>query len=215
MIVVILGPPGSGKGTQAQRLSEKLNLAHISAGDILRKAIADRNDLGKRVKDIVESGRLVPDELVTEVVVNRLEGDNLRDNLILDGYPRTLGQARDLDSYLEKKGKCIDVAINLDTSNEEGEKRIRSRIVCSRCGENQSVTEESQKRTDECTKCGAPLLQREDDREEVIRERLKNYHNHTKTLLDYYKEKGILKQVNGEGDISEIFSRLLQVIEKQ
>ena len=215
MIVVILGPPGSGKGTQAQRLSERLSLVHISAGDILRKAIADGTDLGKKVRDIVESGRLVPDKLVTEVIVNRLEGDDSRDNLILDGYPRTLGQARALDSYLEKKGKSVDVAINLDTSYEEVKRRIRSRIICSECGENQSVTEEKEKRTDKCTKCGAPLLQREDDREEVIRERLKNYHNHTKTLLNYYREKGILKQVNGEGDISEVFSRLFQVVEKQ
>ena len=214
MIVVILGPPGSGKGTQAQRLAEKLNLVHISAGDILRKAIADRTDLGKKVKDIVESGRLVPDELVTEVIIDRLECDDLRDDLILDGYPRTLGQARALDSYLEKKGKRVNAAINLDTSYEEVKRRIRSRIICSRCGENQSVREANQKRTDKCTKCGAPLLQREDDHEEVIRERLKNYHNHTKTLLDYYKEEGVLKEVNGEGDIAEVFSRLIRAVQK-
>ena len=212
MIVIMFGPPGSGKGTQAQKLSKDLNLVHISTGDILRKAISGGTDLGNKVKDIVEKGGLVPDELVSKVMFERLEKEGVEKGFILDGYPRTLGQAYALDDFLKNENNKVDSVIYLDTPEEKLIKRISNRYICSKCGENQIVRDSKSEEKFNCAKCGAPLLQRKDDRINVTQERLKNYYSQTTPLLDYYKKRGILKEVDGEGEISDVFLRLLKVV---
>ncbi len=209
MRIVLLGPPGSGKGTQAERLSKNLGLPYIGIGDMLREAVKNKAPLGEKAKEFMNSGNLVPDPIILELLGKKMEGT--KEGFIMDGFPRTLEQAKRLDNLLEEERKNVDVVINLLVGEETILKRLKGRLVCSECGkvyrrEDLGLSSES------CGSCGAPLSQREDDVSDTLKQRIKIYLEHTHSLIDYYKKKGILQDVSGEGHFQEIFNRIIKML---
>ncbi len=195
MILIMLGAPASGKGTVAGLLSEGLNIPAVSSGDIFRKAIADKTELGKEVSGYLERGALVPDELTIRVIEARLNEPDLANGIILDGFPRTTAQAEELDRFLNTNGKKIDMAINLETPRDELIERVVNRRVCSNqeCKTIFNVKLHPPKVDGICDKCGSALIQRKDDNEEVMNSRLDTYFKETAPIIDFYKDKGILR----------------------
>jgi len=207
--IVLLGPPGSGKGTQAERLSKNLGLPYIGIGDMLREAVKNKAPLGEKAKEFMNSGNLVPDPIILELLGKKMEGT--KKGFIMDGFPRTLEQAKRLDNLLEEERKNVDVVINLLVGEETILKRLKGRLVCSECGkvyrrEDLGLSSRS------CGSCGAPLSQREDDVSDTLKQRIKIYLEHTHSLIDYYKKKGILQDVSGEGHFQEIFNRIIKML---
>ncbi len=190
MKIVILGPPGSGKGTYASRISERLGIPHISTGDLLREEIRNQTETGKRIESIMNKGDLVPDEVVISILKNRISKDDCSNGFILDGFPRTIEQAKKLEEITS-----IDVVIFLDVPDWVIIKRLTSRRVCEKCGAIYNLLTNPPKQEELCDKCRGRLVQREDDKEEVIRERLKIYKEKTELIIRYYKDKGLLKTV--------------------
>jgi len=186
MRFAIFGPPGAGKGTYSRRLKEKLDIAAISTGDIFREAVKDDNELGKKVKGYLDEGELVPDEVVTEVLKERLEEPDAQKGFILDGYPRTLKQAIDL-----REITSLDAVINLVVPEWVVVERLSSRRVCTKCGDVYNVRFLKPKEEGVCDKCGGELIQRDDDKPEVIKDRLKVYEEKTQPILDFFKENGV------------------------
>ena len=208
MKVVLLGAPGSGKGTQAAFISEKYDLRHISTGDIFRDNIARKTPVGIKIKDIIDSGNLCPDELTIEIVKNRLSEDDLGNGYLLDGFPRNLIQAEALE-----KDNAPDIVLNIDVDLDLVQKRISSRRFCGQCkGTFNALLIENDK---VCPKCGAPLVIRKDDEESAVKERLVVYKKQTEPLIKYYKDLGKLITVDGNKSIEEVFNEIVKVISEQ
>ena len=208
MKIVLLGPPGAGKGTQSVVLSKKYAIPHISTGDILRESVKSGQALGLKAKSFMDKGELVPDEVVTGIVIERLKQPDANKGFILDGYPRTLKQAIDLDAALKNIQSTIDMVVYFETAEKTAIERLTGRRVCKKCGFNYHVKNIPSKKEGICDKCGAELFQRPDDKEETVRNRLKVYEAQTKPLIDYYTKAGILKKVSGDSNVQDLFNVL-------
>lgn len=209
MRIVLLGAPGSGKGTQAKMLVEKFGVMQISTGDLLRAAVAANTELGKQAKEIMEAGQLVPDEIVLGMIREKLAESAATKGFILDGFPRNLAQARSLDRLLEEQNLPLGAAIHIQVDPEEIIKRITGRRTCGNCGAIYNIYFSPPGREGICDKCAAAdLQQRADDNEPTVRKRLEVYEKQTAPLVEYYSSRGLLKTVQGSGDISEIFAAI-------
>ncbi len=202
MKLILFGPPGAGKGTQAKLMTKELGLPHISTGDILRAEVRNNTDLGKQAKGFMESGKLVPDTLVTEMVKKRMQESDLKDGFILDGFPRTESQAKALDEIL--KGG-VDMAIYLSTSEGVVVQRLTGRRVCPKCGTNYHLKNMPPKNGMLCDQCQVELFQRPDDNEATVKNRLNVYLRESSAVLDYYKKQGKLEDISGDLDCEEVF----------
>ncbi len=209
-VVILLGPPGSGKGTQAEKLSEKLSLPHISTGDLFRENLKSGTPLGLKVKGFLESGNLVPDEIVVDMLIDRVQAPDCKTGYLLDGFPRSLPQARALEKQLGDDVNLI--VLNLQVDDEVIVKRIEGRMSCKDCGKinNKYFTPPAKEMM--CDICSGELDHRSDDNAEVVAERLKVYHSQTAPLIEFYTAKGVLRSVNGEQDPSKVFQDLLNAI---
>jgi len=209
--VILMGPPGAGKGTQARKLGLSLACPKISTGDILREAVQEGTELGVEARRYVESGRLVPDGLVDAIVQERLGRDDCREGFILDGYPRTLAQARFLGGVLA--GRDLDVqAIGIRVPDEALVQRLAGRWSCPKCGKVFNEVGNPSSRGDQCDECRSPLMHRKDDSEDVVAERIAIYHRSTEPLIGYYREQGCYREVDGEGTVEGIFETLKGMI---
>jgi len=213
--VVLLGPPGAGKGTQAQVLSKDLVIPHISTGDMLREALKAASPLGLKAKVYMEKGALVPDELVIALVKERLSKSDAKKGFILDGFPRTPEQAKSLDESLKELKMPLDVVLYFKTSLAVIITRLSGRRVCGQCGKNYHQVNFKPKTEGICDVCGSKLVQRPDDKEETIEKRLKVYEDQTAPLIDYYKRKNILSEVSGDLDVQELNTELLKLFKKK
>ncbi len=214
MNLILLGPPGSGKGTQAKLIVEKYGIPQISTGDMLREAVAKGTELGKEAKKYMDAGKLVPDEVVIGIVKERLQQPDCEKGFILDGFPRTIPQAEALDKILEELGKKIDAVINIQVPEEEIVKRIVNRRTCKNCGAVYHLIYNPPKEDNKCDKCGGELYQRDDDKEEVVRQRYKVYKEQTEPLVEYYAKKGVLYNIDGTKSIEEVFAEIDKILQK-
>ncbi len=208
-LLILLGPPGAGKGTQARAIATEFGIPHVSTGDILREAARNGTSLGLAAKAKMDRGELVPDEVVCSIVEERISKPDCRDGVILDGFPRTLGQARFLDEYLHQNGSGDPLVLNLQLEPELVVKRLTGRRVCPKCGEIYNLYLDPPGKDGVCDKDGGPLIQRQDDNEETIRQRLVAYEHETVPLIDYYRRKNVLHDVDGSGDPEAISENLL------
>lgn len=213
MRFVLLGAPGAGKGTQAKMLIDKYQIPQISTGDILRKAVADGTPLGKEAKSYMDKGELVPDSVVIGLVKERLSQDDCKKGYILDGFPRNTSQAETLDTVLAEMNASLDVALSVDVDQDILMKRLTGRRTCKSCNQMYNIHFSAPRKDGACDKCGGELYQRDDDKEETIKKRLDVYNDQTAPLMDYYGNKGILKSVQGVGDINEIFNNIVSVLD--
>lgn len=211
--LILLGPPGSGKGTQARKLMEKYGIPQISTGDILRAKKKEKSKLGQEIKEIMESGRLVTDELVIQIVEERLQTDDCRYGYILDGFPRNVAQADALDQLLERIGHKITQVLDLAVNEDELVRRLTGRRVCRQCQQMFHVEFTQPKKAGICDRCGGELYQREDDTEKTIRERLRVYRDETVPLINYYSRKKLLKSVDGLKAPEVVTAEIIQIIE--
>ncbi len=210
MRLILLGPPGSGKGTQAQLLCQRLRLTHISTGDILRDAVSRGTELGKQAQPYMTAGRLAPDALVNGIVAERFRRDDRPERFVLDGYPRTIAQAESLDSVLKEHGLGLTAVVSLVVLDEDIVQRISGRRSCPQCNATFHVTFRPPRQAGLCDNCGTALVQRDDDREETVRDRLKEYHDWTAGLVAYYRARGLLREVAGQGEVEAIYEQLVQ-----
>lgn len=206
--LILLGPPGSGKGTQGERLQEDFRLPYYATGDILRGAVADGTELGRTAKEYMDRGDLVPDEVIIGVIAERVESAEAADGFILDGFPRTVGQAEALGAEMDELGRGITAAVLIDVSDEEVVKRLGGRRTCAKNGHIFHVDFDPPKNEGVCDICGARLIVRDDDKPEVIRHRLETYHEKTKPLVAFYEERGVLRRVDGSLDPEEVGNRI-------
>lgn len=213
MNIVFLGPPGAGKGTQAKILIERYGIPQISTGDMLREHRAKGTELGKKAQEYMDKGQLVPDEIILGMVKERLSQPDCAKGFILDGFPRTVAQAEALDKILSEMGKKLDFALALVVPDDLLVERLTGRRTCKSCGMMFHVKYKPPKVDGKCDACGGELYQRPDDNEETVRNRLKVYHESTAPLIDYYKGKGILKEIDGSKSIDQITGQLIQIIE--
>ncbi len=214
MRLVLLGGPGAGKGTQAKMLKEKYDLPHISTGDIFRANINNNTDLGKEAKKYMDKGLLVPDELVGDLVIDRIAEDDCKNGYIFDGFPRTIPQAKDLDKSLESSGEKIDFVINIEVEDENIIRRMSGRRACLKCGATYHIEHIPPKKEGICDKCGSNIVLRDDDAPETVRNRLVIYHEQTQPLIDYYNSKGNLISVDGSRPIKDIHEEIIDYIER-
>ncbi|MBF0521527.1 MAG: adenylate kinase [Candidatus Omnitrophica bacterium] len=213
MKIVLLGPPGAGKGTLAESLRDTLGLLHISTGDILREEMKNGTPLGKEAKKFVESGGLVPDELVTRLIKNRLENDpKAKKGFLMDGFPRTQKQAEDLDKILKDLNQPVDCTLCLEASVKTVVQRLTGRRVCKQCGALYHMTNKPPKKEGVCDNCGGPLYQRADDNEETIQNRMKVYTESTKPIIEYYKAQGKLRSIDADTDSQTVRTAALKII---
>ena len=212
MKIIMLGAPGAGKGTQAKKLSEKYGIPHISTGDIFRANIKNNTELGKKAKGYMDAGQLVPDELVVDLVVDRIKEQDCFKGFILDGFPRTIPQAEALDYALNNQNEKIDYAINVDVPDENIINRMGGRRACVGCGATYHVVNMPPKKEGICDHCGEKLVLREDDKPETVKKRLHVYHDQTKPLIEYYDKKGSLLTVDGTLDINVVFEKITEVL---
>ena len=211
MYLVLLGPPGAGKGTQAKKLAERLGLPHISTGDILRQNVKLDTDLGKQAKGIMDKGLLVPDDLVAQMLDQRFNNPDIKKGFILDGYPRTLPQAYALDEILAAKGLAVDLVVYLDTSDAVIIKRLTGRLVCSKCGANFHVANMPPKVKGVCDSCGGSLYQRSDDVETTVRKRLEVYKQQVASLIEYYKKAKKLQSLNADLGAPVVLQQIIEL----
>jgi len=212
--IILLGPPGAGKGTQAVKIAEKYNIPQISTGDILRGAVAAGTNLGKEAKKFMDRGDLVSDEVVVGLVDERLMDSDCKDGYILDGFPRTVEQAKALDLILDEKGDGITHVVSIEVDEPELIKRLTGRRTCKKCGAMFHEVFEPPKSEGECDKCGGELYQRDDDKKETITARLRVYNEKTEPLIEYFSKKGLKRSVHGSGGIDKIFSKVVEVLEE-
>lgn len=212
MKLIMLGAPGAGKGTQAKKLAEKYDIPHISTGDIFRANIKQQTELGKKAKEYMDQGLLVPDELVVDLVADRLQQDDCNKGFVLDGFPRTIPQAQALDKALEKMSTKIDYAINVHVPDENIVRRMAGRRACVDCGATYHLKHIPPKVENTCDYCGSKLILRDDDKEETVLKRLKVYHEQTQPLIDYYENKKILLTVDGTKAIKVITDNIVNVL---
>ena len=210
--LVFLGPPGAGKGTQAKMLSQELGLIHISTGDILRSAVEKRTPLGVKAKEYMDRGELVPDDLIIALIEEVLPQQG---GFVLDGFPRTVAQAKALDRLLDRKGMNLSAVILFDVPDDTVVERLSGRRICPRCGAVYHIRYNPPREDEICDRCGAKLIQREDDREEVIRKRLSVYREQTAPLVEYYSERDILVKLDASRPIEEIHRRLLEILNEK
>ena len=215
MRLMLLGPPGAGKGTQAKLLAEKFRTPHISTGDILRDEVRENSKLGQKAANYVKSGELVPDNLVVEIVINRLKRPDTQGGFILDGFPRTLNQAEQLNTALKQLNTSIDLIIYFATSSEVSIRRLSGRRVCKGCGMNFHLTNMPPKKEGICDFCAEKLFLRDDDKEENVKKRLEVYQEQTASLIDYYKKTGKLRKVSGDLEASQVNNQLTILFSKE
>lgn len=206
MRVILIGPPGAGKGTQAASIKTKYPIAHISTGDILRENVKESTELGLAAKSFMDAGKLVPDDLIIEMMKSRLAAPDAAKGFLLDGFPRTIAQAESLDELLEKMSMQLDVVVLLEISDDEVVKRLTSRRICSNCGTIYNAVVYPPKVDNVCDVCSGPVIQRDDDKESVIRSRLSVYHDQTSPLVSYYEKKNLLHRIDAAGDKDAVLS---------
>ncbi len=214
MFVVLLGAPGSGKGTQAKIVSAELGLLHLSTGDLFRAAVRERTPLGMLVQDYLDRGELVPDSVTVAMVREALSRQGLMRGVILDGFPRTLAQAQALDAALEETGKRIDLAIYLDVKDSVLIARLDSRWHCPNCNAVYGAGENAPLKRGTCDRCGGQLTQRSDDRPDVVRARLDEYFRKTVPVIEYYRQRGVLREVNGDQSVKDVASEIVAAVEE-
>ena len=210
--VVLLGPPGAGKGTQAKLLEEKFAAPQISTGDILRKAVADQSLLGKQASEYIRRGELVPDRLIIDLVADRLKQKDCETGFVLDGFPRTIAQAQSLEEILKKMGLGLDCVLSVQVPHKLIVERLSGRRTCKGCGALYHVVFDTPKAAGTCNRCGGELFQRDDDREETVTNRLKVYDNQTAPLVSYYRERGLLREIDGVGEVADIGKRVVRAL---
>lgn len=212
-VVILLGPPGAGKGTQARMLQDRFGLVQLSTGDLLRDAVAKGTDAGKQAEPIMKAGGLVSDGIVLAILKDRLAAPDCAKGVILDGVPRTTGQAEALDAILGDGGQCVGAAISLDVDDVEMVARISGRFTCGACGEGYHDTFKPPKAADTCDNCGAQAMKRRpDDNAKTVMSRLDAYHTETAPLIDYYQQRGVLKHVDAMGEIETINASLAKIV---
>jgi adenylate kinase len=214
MNIIIFGPPGAGKGTQAKKMVDFYGIPQISTGDILRANVREGTELGLAAKAYMDKGELVPDEVLIGIIKNRLKEEDCEKGFILDGYPRTIPQADALATILDEINKPIDVVLNLEVPDEELVERLSGRLMCSNCGASYHRTFNPPKKEDVCDVCGGELFQRDDDREEAVKNRLTVYKRQTQPLIDYYAKKSLLVSLDGTKGIDEVFEDIKAVLAK-
>ena len=212
MNLILLGPPGAGKGTQAAKIVEKYNIPHISTGDIFRANIKNGTELGNKAKTYMDQGLLVPDELVVDLVVDRVQQDDCKNGYVLDGFPRTIPQAEALDKALAALGDKVDYAIDVNVPDENIVNRMGGRRACVGCGATYHLVYAPTKTEGICDVCGKELILRDDDKPETVQKRLNVYHEQTQPLIDYYTKAGILKTVDGTVDINDVFAAIVEIL---
>ena len=212
MKIIMLGAPGAGKGTQAKKIAAKYDIPHISTGDIFRANIKNGTELGNKAKTYMDQGLLVPDELVVDLVVDRVQQDDCKNGYVLDGFPRTIPQAEALDKALAEFGDKIDYAIDVNVPDENIVKRMGGRRACVGCGATYHLVYAPTKKEGICDVCGGELILRDDDKPETVQKRLGVYHEQTQPLIDYYKNQGILREVDGSVDMEDVFKEILNIL---
>lgn len=212
MKVIMLGAPGAGKGTQAKKIAAKYQIPHISTGDIFRANIKEGTELGKKAKEYMDQGLLVPDELVVDLVVDRVKQDDCKNGYVLDGFPRTIPQAEALDKALNALGEKMDYAIDVEVPDENIVRRMGGRRACVGCGATYHLIYAAPKVENVCDTCGKELILRDDDKPETVQKRLNVYHEQTQPLIDYYNHSGILKTVDGTVDIDDVFQAIVEIL---
>ncbi|MCT4544404.1 MAG: adenylate kinase [Vallitalea sp.] len=212
MRLIMLGAPGAGKGTQAKKIAAIYNIPHISTGDIFRANIKDKTDLGLKAKEYMDKGLLVPDELVVDIVADRLKQEDCKDGFILDGFPRTIPQAESLDKALISMDTKINYAINIDVPDENIVRRMSGRRACLKCGATYHINYNPPQVKDICDSCTGELILRDDDKEETVLKRLDIYHKQTSPLINYYEEKNTLVTVDGTKNIDDITKSIVEIL---
>ena len=212
MKIIMLGAPGAGKGTQAKMIADKYGIPHISTGDIFRANIKNGTELGAKAKTYMDQGLLVPDELVVDLVIDRFKADDCKKGYILDGFPRTIPQAEALDKALTAIGEHVDYAINVEVPDENIVRRMSGRRACVGCGATYHIVFNPTKVEGKCDACGNDLIIRDDDKPETVQKRLTTYHEQTQPLIDYYKNQGILKSVDGTQPMDAVFAAIVDIL---
>ncbi|MBQ1826549.1 MAG: adenylate kinase [Erysipelotrichaceae bacterium] len=213
MNLLIIGAPGAGKGTMSDLLIDNYHLVHVSTGDMLRAAVKAGTPVGLKAQEYMNKGALVPDEVIHDIIVERLSQDDVNDGFLFDGYPRTLAQAEDLDLILKQINKKIDRVINLDIEDEELIKRITGRRLCPTCGEIFNIYYKAPAKEGICDKCGAKLIQRKDDNLESLTVRLEEYHKNTQPVIEYYEAAGIVSHINAKQGVDEVYEDIKAALE--
>jgi len=212
MKIIMLGAPGAGKGTQAKQIAGKYGIPHISTGDIFRANIKEGTELGKKAKEYMDQGLLVPDELTCDLVVDRINQEDCKNGFVLDGFPRTIPQAEALDAALTKLGQKMDYAIDVDVPDENIVNRMGGRRACINCGATYHIVSIPPKKEGVCDTCGNELVLRDDDKPETVQKRLDVYHEQTQPLIDYYTKQGILKSVDGTQPMEDVFAAIVKIL---
>lgn len=210
--IIMLGAPGAGKGTQAKQIAAKYQIPHISTGDIFRANIKNGTELGKKAKEYMDQGLLVPDELTCDLVMDRIQQEDCANGFVLDGFPRTIPQAESLDAALEKINQTMDYAIDVDVPDSHIVSRMSGRRACLNCGATYHVVAIPPKREGICDACGKELVLRDDDKPETVQKRLDVYHEQTQPLIDYYNKQGILQTVDGTQPMEDVFANIVSIL---
>ena len=213
MKIIMLGAPGAGKGTQAKLIADKYNLTHISTGDIFRANIKEGTALGMEAKKYMDQGLLVPDELTVKILLDRVAKEDCKNGYVLDGFPRTIPQAEVLDKALAELGESVDFAINVEVPDENIIKRMGGRRACLSCGATYHLEHIPPKAEGLCDHCGKELVLRDDDKPETVKNRLQVYHEQTSPLIDFYRAKGVLKEVDGTSRMDEVFNAIVEILD--
>ena len=215
MKIIMLGAPGAGKGSQASRIAKEYQLPHISTGDIFRANLKEETELGKRAKSFMDKGELVPDDITIAMLLDRIHKEDCKNGYILDGFPRTIPQAEALKEALAKKDEKIDLALDVEATDELIIKRMAGRRTCPACGAIYHIVTLPPKTEGICDRCGADLIQRKDDNEETVKNRLKIYHEVTEPLISYYKKEGILEEIDGAEELDKVFEKVKRIIHER
>ena len=212
MKIIMLGAPGAGKGTQAKKVAKKYNIPHISTGDIFRANIKEKTELGNKAKEYMDKGELVPDDITIGMLLDRIHKADCKDGFVLDGFPRTIPQAKSLSEALSKLNEKIDYAINIDVPDDSIITRMSGRRACLSCGSTYHIKYSAPKKENICDNCGSELVIRDDDKPETVKKRLDVYHKQTQPLIDYYDNENILANVDGTKDMEEVFLDIVAVL---